>query len=124
MSQFIPNSWVTVHEIVEKVFTYPPRKACSYKVFLAHPHHKDIRVSMFPYLISILINGAKKLFGNDIKAENITEQQFDVLKMYMLSLGYQVKHSYTNNDDTSEMLINIWFEPYSPTIKCNGHIVY
>lgn len=115
------SSFTTVQDIVNTVFVQPPRDPCTYSLMVTDSPFDDVRVAMFPFLMEILTTGAKKLFGDDITPQNITSQQFDKLKLYMLSLGYQVKHNFSYHNDAT--LINIWFEPYTCSRNCHGNIV-
>jgi len=116
-----PASFTTVQDIVNTVFVQPPREPCTYSLMVKDSPFNDARVAMFPFLMEILTAGAKKLFGNDITPQTMTSQQFDKLKSYMLSLGYQVKHNFSYHNDST--LINIWFEPYVCTRDCHGNKV-
>lgn len=115
------SQFATVQDIVNTVFVHPPREPCSYNLMVTDSQINDARVAMFPFLMEILTTGAKKLFGDDITPQTISTQQFDKLKTYMLSLGYQVKHNFSYKSDAT--LINIWFEPYVYNRNCNGNVV-
>lgn len=115
------STFTTVQDIVNTVFVQPPREPCTYRLTLTDSPFNDARVAMFPFLMEILTSGAKKLFGDDITPQTISNQQFDKLKLYILSLGYQVKHNFTNRNDAT--LVNIWFEPYVCSRNCHGNIV-
>ena len=45
--------------------------------------------------MNILICGAKKIYGEDITADNITKAQLETLQRYMMSIGYIIKYNYT-----------------------------
>lgn len=77
---------------------------------------------MFPFLMEILVTGAKKLFGHDVTPQSISPNQFETLKAYMLSLGYKVKHNFVNQNQA--VVVNIWFEPYNNKRNCHGNMVY
>jgi hypothetical protein len=116
---------LTVNEIVSKLFTKPPLPPGSFCLRLQHPNpNNTVESNIFHFLMQILIEGAKILYGNEIKPTNISETQFNTLKQYILSLGYELKHEYTYIDEqkTTPYSINIWFEPYQPFITCNGII--
>ena len=69
-------------------------------------------------LMSVLISGAKRLYGDSIRPGDISDKQFSTLKMYIESLGYSLKYDYKPivNKDIEFIIpptvINIWFEPY------------
>jgi hypothetical protein len=114
------NQYTTISDVVEFLFSRPPMEPCTFQVF-----SNGSKGNMFPVLMDVLINGAKKLYGPDITPPQITDAQFEVLKKYMLSLGYQVKHNYTYNEDNSKaLLINIWFEPYKYHTNCKGRLIF
>lgn len=81
---------------------------------------------MFPYLMGIFINGAIALFGEDVTPQNMTLEQFALLKRYMLSLGHKVMHRYEDNEreDEKNVVIHIWFEPIQILTDCKGRITY
>lgn len=115
---------LSVNEIVNKIFTRPPLPPCSFMLRLSVENENTIEVNMFHFLMQILINGAKMLYGDDITPTNISDSQFKILKEYILSLGYELKHNYTYIDEekTKPHTINIWFEPYKQLTSCNGII--
>jgi hypothetical protein len=76
---------------------------------------------MFPYLMGIFINGAIALFGEDVTPQNMTLEQFALLKKYMLSLGHKVMHRY---EEGNTVVIHIWFEPIQILTDCKGKITY
>ncbi len=113
----------TISELVDTVFSNPPQKAYSYPLLISVPQDVDHRVYTFPYLMSILIHGAKKLFGESVSPQTITTDQFSTLKAYMLSLGYLLKTRYSYSQD-NELIVNIWFEKYKPIVNCKGVVLY
>jgi hypothetical protein len=117
---------LTVNDIVNKIFTKPPLPPCTYALKLSFENENTIEVNMFHFLMKILIDGAKILYGEDITPNQISPYQFDILKQYILSLGYELKHNYTylDDDNTKPYKINIWFEPYKQLVSCNGTTKY
>lgn len=120
--------YTSIPQIVDFIFAKSPSLPGSYNLILPSkgiPNTDEYNASIFPYLMGILITGAKKLFGEDITPATMSEEQFDLLKKYILSIGFQVKHEYTYlNDSNIPNIINIWFEPYSPKVDCHGRIVF
>lgn len=113
----------TVSEIVDHLFSKPPLDACTYKILVYEKNHEDDKVNSFPFLMDILVSGAKKLFGDHISPSSLSEKQFNVLKQYMLSLGFQVKHEHKYEEGSDKpYLINIWFEQYKCTTDCHGRV--
>lgn len=119
------TSWfkqVSVKQLVDDIFTKPPRDMCFYKVNLrglSTSDKSEYNVRMFPYLMDIFISGARVLFGESITPQVMTTDQFELLKKYMMSIGQKVMHRYDNNPDGT-VLINIWFEPINVAIDCRG----
>lgn len=127
-------------DIINQIFTRPPQPPCTYVICLSQDL-SDKNINMFQFLMNILITGAKKLYGENINAQNLTNEQFNTLKMYMESLGYCIKYNYTFIKDSkkfdlylheakiqvpelSPISINIWFEPYIVKSDCHGRIIY
>lgn len=117
---------ITVSEIVDYIFSRPPLEMCTFKLLLSHESAGvDLDVQMFPYLMSILMDGAKRLFGDAVHPQLLNEAQFDVLQAYMMSLGYKIRYNYTYSDDgETPMLINIWFEQIKVTRDCRGKLFF
>jgi hypothetical protein len=108
---------------LDKIFSEPPKPPCTYNLNLSN----DDNTTLFQLLMSVLIYGAKKLYGSNITPSEITLKQFDTLKAYMESMGYVIKHNYSDlnlNNNIDSKIINIWFEQYIPNIDCHGRIIY
>lgn len=117
---------VSVSELVRTVFSQPPSDACTFKLYLVNAAKPSVdrdvyNVQMFPYLMDIFISGAMALFGPSVTPQNMTTEQFELLKKYMLSLGHKVMHRYEHNEN---VLIHIWFEPVEMLIGCRGNLFY
>lgn len=112
-----------VSKVVELVFVPPPKSICTYS--LVTPYSDPKEPGMFRILMDILMSGARKIFGPDVTAQNITSSQFEELKKYMGSIGFKVKHNFTC-DPVSQLplFVNIWFERYELQKACNGSIRY
>jgi hypothetical protein len=109
-----------VSNLANLLFTHPPLDPCSYKVIS--------NANIFHPLMDLLIRGARILYGEGITPQEITEAQFDVLKQYMLSIGYVIRYNYSSHDELANILpephvINIWFEPINIQRDCHGRIV-
>lgn len=119
-----PFKYATVSDVVELLFNKSPVSPCTYNIFTSEKPTDDERVNMFPFLLEIFIKGAKKLYGDNITPQTMTQQQFNTLKNYMLSIGYLTKYNYTFTDDDIEkkkpIMVNIWFEPFKVTVDCHG----
>jgi hypothetical protein len=119
---------ITVSDLVSKVFTKPPMDACTFKLHLVNMttvvnDKKTYNVQMFPYLMDIFINGAITLYGGGVTPQNMTNDQFTILKKYMLSLGHKVMNRYDQNSNGTTV-VHIWFEPINMTIDCRGNVLY
>lgn len=124
----------SITDIIDKVFTRPPYPPCTFSLVF----QEDIPV--FQTLMTILISGAKRLYGESITPSEISDRQFLELQRYMESLGYHVKYNYRNvatatttttttattttttepEPDEPIRIINIWFEPYFQKTDCSG----
>jgi hypothetical protein len=107
--------------IVNIVFVKEPLPPYTYSVLLSEHTYN---VTLFQLLMNILICGAKKIYGEDITADNITKAQLETLQRYMMSIGYIIKYNYTYNEENIPIKVNIWFEPYMFQSKCNGIITF
>ena len=114
---------ITLQDIVIKIFSEPPKNPCTYNLSVLNSPN----ITLFQLLMSLLISGAKNLYGESISPNDITSDQFDELKSYMESVGYKIKYNYTLlNDDPNILdehkprMINIWFEEFKPIINCHG----
>lgn len=118
--------------LVEMIFSKPPNPPCTYTLML--PENVNVnQVIMFQLLMNFLIAGAKKLYGNDITPQQISDKQFQELKYYIESVGYMIKYNYnepTNSlissaqNESTNKVINIWFEKYFEQIDCHGRKVF
>jgi hypothetical protein len=120
-------------KIIQIIFSGYPKPPCSYSVTLSN----DLNISPFQLLMKILIDGTKHLYGESITPDQISEKQFEMLKMYMESIGYSIKYNYSyipcqktlesekelNIEFTDKKVINIWFEKYYIKTDCHGHIL-
>jgi len=115
---------VTVQDVINAVFSKPPQEPCTYQILMPVKYNKN-DANSFQYLMGILVGGAKRLYGETIIPSAISNTQFKTLQKYMLSLGYQIKHNYTYNDQSDvPAMINIWFEPYLGRRDCHGGVVF
>lgn len=95
-----------IDEFVNFIFSSPPKPPCSFNVNIENE-------SKFPVLLKILLDGAKKLYGQ-VAPQDISERQYDILNEYMESIGFSIKYNYTvdENDNNKITHINVWFVPY------------
>lgn len=114
----------SLQNLVDIIFIRDPKPPCTYKIALPD----DRQQNMFQLLMTLLICGARKLYGENITPSDISEYQFEELKRYIESVGYVIKYNYKdiNNINSDEnvnikpRIINIWFEQYIPLIDCHG----
>ena len=71
-----------------KIFSEPPKKPCTYNISIL----QSPNITLFQLLMSILVSGARHLYGESISPNDITSEQFDELKCYMESVGYKIKY--------------------------------
>ena len=118
----------SIENIIDLVFSKYPKPPCTY--YLTLPQYQITQSQLFNMLMSVLISGAKRLYGNSIRPSDISEKQFDTLKMYIESLGYSLKYDYKPIIDKNiefiipPTIINIWFEPYYKKYDCHGRNVF
>ena len=124
------NKGSNVESIVNMIFANSPKPPCTYKIELSNELIMQ-NVSLFQLLMSILVSGAKKLYGEQIVPNQISEKQFSVLKSYMASMGYIIKHNYSypeqqilDSNSIRATVINIWFEQYISPTDCHGRVVF
>ena len=114
----------TFEKLIDIIFVDSPKPPCTYNISLP----SDNSSTMFQLLMTLLISGARKLYGENITPSDISEYQFEELKRYIESVGYVIKYNYKNNqsDEISDIgpkIINIWFEQYIPLFDCHGRPV-
>ena len=115
----------TFEKLVDIIFVDYPKPPCTYNLALPNDNYP----TMFQLLMTLLIPGARKLYGENITPSDISEYQFEELKRYIESVGYVIKYNYKNNqnEQTSNQIeqkvINIWFEQYIPLFDCHGRRV-
>lgn len=119
------NNDQTLQGLVNTIFTSTPKPPCTYTIAVAE--EVSSQVSLFQLLMNLLIAGAKKLYGEAVTPNDISQEQFEELKRYMESVGYEIKHNYTflNNDpnlkdEDKPKVINIWFEQVIIKYDCHG----
>ncbi len=118
------------HNFIDIIFSKPPQPPCTYEIVIDNVLNKGI--SLFKFLMHVLISGAKKLYGENITADDITESQLYTLQEYINSIGYIIKYNFTNPITNVRStiplerpcIINIWFEKYIPSYNCHGNIIY
>jgi len=79
---------------------------------------KELNITTFQTLMTILINGAKILFGENITPDNISETQYDTLKQYIQSIGFELHHEYKYDENGIPIMVNVYFLPYIGNEKC------
>lgn len=120
----------TLEYLVETIFSEPPKPPCTFNLALSDDSTQS--TTMFQLLMGLLICGAKRLYGESVTPNDISEEQFDELKRYMESVGYKIKHNYKTigeddpniPDEVKPRMINIWFEQFMPYTNCQGRRIF
>jgi hypothetical protein len=116
----------SLEDLVNTIFSGTPKPPCTYNIALSETSSDT--TTMFQLLMGLLISGARYLYGETVTPNDISPNQFEELKRYMESVGYQIKHNYKTvgeddpnlPDELKPRMINIWFEQYIPFIDCHG----
>ena len=114
-------------EFINVIFSDTPKSPCSFHITHSNCINAKTKdqnaIIMFPVLMNILILGARKIFGENINPAFISEKDFNLLKEYILSIGYILKSNQVS-DENGIKKINIWFEQFNPTVTCHGLVIY
>lgn len=102
-------NYVSLHEFIIELFNNPPKSDYIYNIDI-NEIAAEQDLTTFQVLMYILIEGAKILFGPDISPQIMSMEQLELLKLYMSSIGYILRHNFSYKEDHIKM-INIWFEP-------------
>jgi len=118
-------------KVIKIIFAGYPKSPCTYSISLSNELIEK-KISPFQLLMKILVDGAKLLYGESITPNQISEEQFKMLKMYMESIGYSIKYNFSYLESEKELnieftektkIINIWFEKYVNKIDCHGRVL-
>lgn len=110
---------INLYQLINLVFTNsikPPNSIVIDIKRIATEQH----LTVFQALMTILLNGAKILFGENISVENITESQHETLQKYIQSIGFDLHHEYKYNENGIPIMVNVYFLPYIGNDNCNG----
>jgi hypothetical protein len=110
---------INLYQLINIIFTNPPKPANSIIIDIKKIA-SDQNLTVFQSLMTILLNGAKILFGENISAENISESQHDTLQKYIKSIGYELHHEYKYNEHGIPLMVNVYFLPYIGNDNCSG----
>lgn len=99
-----------IQYVIERVFIDKPLPPCSYKIELSE--NLSTKTTIFQTLMTIMIEGSKKIFGNSTTPSNISEEQYILLNEYMKSIGYEIKYKYLLSENEIPFALNVWFEPF------------
>lgn len=114
---FICNMYMDVYQIVETVFSQPPKLPCSFELVLGE-------ANLFQVLMAVLIQGTRKLYGR-VSPLELSSEQVSRLKRYIESLGYFLKYKLNIHHETLKPYsVDIWFVPYIHQYNCHGIPVY
>lgn len=110
---------VNLYQLINIIFTNSPKSANSIIINI-NKLASDQNLTIFQSLMTILLNGAKILFGENISAENISESQYNILKKYIESIGYELHHEYKYDENNIPIMVNVYFLPYIGNETCNN----
>lgn len=90
-------------EIVEKIFSKPPKERCSIHLELEEEtaeiaQGENVEGFIFNILFLITYKGMKKLYGKDKEIINLTKTEIMVIKDYVRSYGYELVIRGNNTD--------------------------
>jgi hypothetical protein len=107
----------SLQQLIDIIFSNYPKPPCTYMLTQDSPNF-----TLFQLLMTLLISGAKKLYGEHITPSDITDEQFKELQSYIESVGYKIKYNFTDIelDIGKQKVINIWFEPFLDYVNCHG----
>jgi len=108
-----------LYQLINLIFTIDPKPPNSIAVDIDKLAN-DQNLTVFQSLMTILMNGARILFGQNVSAENITTEQHNLLKKYIQSIGYELCHEYKYDDNGIPLMVNVYFLPYIGNINCHG----
>jgi hypothetical protein len=91
-----------------RIFEGSPKPPCTFKINFKTPSERN------KVLWIILVAGAKKLYGNELRIESIEAHQFHSLDKYIQSLGYKIRYQSITQGTL------VWFEKIKMTTLCNG----
>lgn len=110
---------INLYQLINTIFSNSPKPPNSIIIDI-NKIATDQKLTIFQSLMTILINGAKILFGENITPQDITEKQHETLQKYIKSIGFELHHEYKYNDDGIPIMVNIYFLPYIGNTNCNG----
>ena len=76
-------------------------------------------------LMSILVNGARILYGPSVNPQNLSTEQFNCLQSYFNSIGFVIrfKKQYLDDEETILYKIDIWFDELKRQVTCDGRTI-
>jgi hypothetical protein len=109
----------SIDGFIENLFSQSPKPPCSVRIQLSNPANK------LSTLMTILLNGAKYLYGPSISPKNLTQEQFDFLQYYFNSMGYVIRYKKIFLDDNETILqkVDIWFDELKKQTTCDGRTI-
>jgi len=96
-----------LQEIVDQVFSIPPRPACSFGLVDVDTGEdnqtpEEAARTVFEVLMTLTLKGMKVKYGQEVDPRRLSESQIDTLKEYLRSFGWDFKILSTSMDDSSE----------------------
>jgi hypothetical protein len=112
---------IDLYKLINLIFTNSPKPPNSIIINLNKIANEQ-NLTIFQSLMTILINGSKILFGENVSADNITEKQHNILQDYIKSIGFELHHEYKYDENGIPLMINVYFLPYIGNESCTGII--
>lgn len=110
---------INLYQLINLLFTNSPKPPNSIVIDI-NKLASDQKLTVFQSLMTILINGARILFGENVSAENISDSQYNTLQNYIQSIGFDLHHEYKYDENGIALMVNIYFLPHIGNENCNG----
>lgn len=109
----------SIPEFTMSLFSKKAGSPCSIKLQLTNDSKR------LEALMSILVNGAKILYGPSVNPQTLSIEQFNYLQSYFYSIGYVVrfKKQYLDEEQTILHKIDIWFDELKKQVTCDGRTI-
>lgn len=109
----------TIDGFIENLFSQSPKPPCSVNINLTNPDNK------LNTLMTILLNGAKYLYGPNVSPRNLSQEQFEFLQYYFNSMGYIIRYKkiFLDVEQTILCKVDIWFDKLKRQTTCDGRTI-
>lgn len=109
---------INLYQLINLIFTNSPKPPNSILIDI-NKISTEQNLTPFQCLMTILINGARILFGENINPENISDTQYNTLQKYIKSIGFELHHEYKYDQNNIPIMVNIYFLPFIGSTNCN-----